>query len=117
MGMISVDNLECGMVLAADVKDRSDRILLAAGQEITEKHLRIFKMWGVIGVSVQGVENEEAAAKAIKAVDPERLKQTEAEMQALFAHANLENPFMKELLRLATLRAAGQVEGDQSHGN
>ena len=115
MGVINIDNIEPGMVLAMDVKDRAGRILMAAGNEVTEKHLRIFRMWGVTEADVQGVEMDDVTAKATMAVDPEQLRRANDRMQALFVHANTENPFMKELLRLATLRAASQPEGD--HGN
>ncbi len=117
MGMISIDNLKPGMVLAADVTDRGGRTLLASGQEIAEKHMRIFKMWGVLEVNVQGEEQEQLIAAAAPAIDPERLRQVEEHMQELFALANTGNSFMKELLRLATLHAASQREGEHGHSH
>jgi len=117
MGMISIDNLRSGMVLAADVTDRSGRTLLASGQEIGEKHVRIFKMWGVLEVSVQGEEQDQITNNSAPPVDPERLRQMEVHMEELFVRANTGNPFMKELLRLATLRAAKQQEEEHGQSN
>jgi hypothetical protein len=115
MGVINVENLEPGMLLASDVKDRGGRVLLTAGQEITEKHLRIFRMWGVTDADVQGVEMEEVASKAASSVDPQALLKAEEHMKWLFQQANTDNPFMKELLRLVTLRAARKTEGDDGN--
>jgi len=116
MGVISIDDLKPGMVLAADVKDRNGRILLAAGGEIAEKHIRIFKMWGATGADVVGVAREEIASQAAAAIDPALLQKAEGEMMDLFARANLAHPVMKELFRLATLRNVHNAMKGKGHG-
>ncbi len=110
MAIINIGNITPGMILASDVKDRSGRILLAAGKEVSEKALRIFKMWGVTEADIQGVEQEEIAARAASAVKPEFLKAAEARAQELFRHCDAEHPVTKELLRLVALRLARKME-------
>lgn len=116
MGLISISDIRPGMVLAADVRDRNNRVLLAAGQEVTEKHVKIFKMWGVTDADIKGATHEEMVAQEMANVDPMTYQDAERVTLELFRHTDLEHPGVKELARLATLRrvAPGATEG--SHG-
>ncbi len=115
MGILSLDTIRPGMVLANDVKDRNGRILLASGSEITEKHLRIFKMWGILAVPVLGEEREEPPCHAPSEVDPDRLRKAESTVAQLFSLNDLDHPFIKELFRLVTLEHLSSLE-DPNHG-
>jgi hypothetical protein len=106
MGLLTIDDLKPGMVLGGDVKDRNGRNLLSAGTELTEKHLRIFKIWGVLEVDVKGVEQEEVAAQAAAAINPEDLLRAETIVADLFRHTDPEDPVMRELRRSTTIRLA-----------
>jgi hypothetical protein len=108
--MLNFENLQPGMVLGADVKDRNGRVLLAAGQEITEKSLRVFRMWGVTEADVRGVVQEEVAAMTLTEFPPEVLQASETKLAGLFLHCNREHPVIKELLRLTIIRAARKME-------
>lgn len=110
MGVISLDAVNPGMVLAGDVKDRNGRILLSAGSEITEKHLRIFKMWGILSVQIQGSEKEDLSPKATVEIDPIRLQRVEQSVKELFRHNDLNHPFIKELFRLVSLEHLSHPE-------
>ena len=116
MGVISIEDLKPGMVLAADVKDRNGRVLLAAGGEITEKHIRIFRMWGATGADVEGVAREQIASEAAAAIEPAMLQEAEGQIRELFARTNMEHPVVKELFRLATLRIVHQRMKGTGHG-
>jgi len=52
MGVVDLADVRAGMVLHADVVQSEDRLLIAAGTELTEKHLRMLSMWGVVEVDV-----------------------------------------------------------------
>jgi len=54
MPILILDNVKPGMTLAQPVYTHQDRLLLEAGRRISEKHLRIFKSWGVATVAVKG---------------------------------------------------------------
>ena len=69
MGCISVDALEKGMVLSEDVFDINARLLLSKGQQITPKHIRILKVWGIIDVNVVGDKDQKDHEEA--PLDPE----------------------------------------------
>ena len=115
MGLISISDIRPGMVLAGDVKDRNNRVLLAAGQEISEKHLKIFKMWGVTDADVRGAVQEEMVVQDMAEVDPMAYQDAEQVTLDLFRHADTTHPGMKELARLSTLRRATTKTGGH-HG-
>jgi putative nucleotidyltransferase with HDIG domain len=52
MVRIGIKQLRKGAVLAEDVHDSNQRLILAKGAAITGKHLRIFKLWGISTVAV-----------------------------------------------------------------
>jgi hypothetical protein len=106
MAKVAIDNLEVGMVLAADVHDRAGRMLLGAGVELTPKHLVIFRTWGVEEAEIVGDDDGTESSLLPAEVTPELLATAEAALAPLFRTANLEHPAMAELFRLASRRKA-----------
>lgn len=104
MGKVSIENIETGMVLSGDVHDRSGRMLLGAGAELTQKHLVIFRTWGVLEADIVGQGSDEDADKIPADVDPQELAAAEQALAPLFMHTNREHPAISELMRLAALR-------------
>ena len=104
MGQINIADIRPGMVLARDVKDRNSRVLLTAGKELTDKHIKIFKMWGVTEADIEGVAHEDVEAQEAAALDPALLQKADLATQELFTHAGSEHPGIKELARLSTMR-------------
>ena len=106
MARINLEDIRPGMVLASEAKDRNGRILLGAGNELTEKHIKIFKMWGVTDADIKDVGMEDVAALTASQFDPELLRETEEQIRERFRHTNMEHPFNSELCRLLTIRLA-----------
>ncbi|MFB3925991.1 MAG: hypothetical protein ACE14T_08045 [Syntrophales bacterium] len=104
MGTINLEDIRTGMILEKDVRDRSGRVLLGAGHTVSEKHLRIFKMWGVTEADIHDVRKEEVAAEAAARLDPIKLREVEDQVRELFRHADMQHPFNTELFRLLTFR-------------
>jgi hypothetical protein len=103
VGKIAIESIEAGMVLASDVRDRSGRMLLGAGAELTQKHLVIFRTWGVPEVDIAG-RGSDAADQIPADVDPLQLAAAEEALIPLFRNTNLGHPAVIELMRLAALR-------------
>ena len=57
MGTIAVGQIEPGMVQADDLKDRNGRFLLTKGVELTTKHLKVIKTWGVVEADIDGIHD------------------------------------------------------------
>jgi hypothetical protein len=105
MGKIGIENILPGMRLEADVLDMNGNVLIGKGSELTERHLKILKMWGVLEADIAGVDREEMLAQETAQLDPALLESAEARMNDLFRHADLTHPAVKELFRLATRRS------------
>ncbi len=104
MGKLNLDELKVGMKLAAPVTDPSGRLLLPAGNEITEKHLRIFKAWGVTEADVVGIDRAQVTARELAQADPVKLRESESAVTGIFKYVDRSHPAMVELMRLCTLR-------------
>jgi hypothetical protein len=53
MGLLPIDDLKPGMVLAAPVRNHQDQLLLDAGRKVMLKHIHVFKAWGIRRVEVK----------------------------------------------------------------
>ncbi|MBF0625474.1 MAG: hypothetical protein HQL82_11790 [Magnetococcales bacterium] len=53
MPNLPIAQISPGMIVDSDVRDLSGRLLLGKGQEVTAKHLLIFKTWGVAEIDVR----------------------------------------------------------------
>ena len=97
MGLINVDKIEPGMVLADKVLTSKRMMLLPEGTTLTEGHLMTFKTWGITEVNVVG-ENDSGAAEELSPEEKEALRE---EIDKIFKFNNLSGPFTKKLHELA----------------
>ena len=88
MGQINTENLEEGMVLLSDVKS-GNQILLAKGVSLTNKHINIFKSWGVSSVEVEGGSEQDLTNQKIQELSPAEKKRLEADLTERFRHVDL----------------------------
>ncbi len=109
MGMIFIDDLATGMVLAEDLHGPNGRLLLPKNTILEDKHLRIFKIWGVSQANIQGLEQDSCASTSLEALDPEILEKSDRYAQRLFRFCDRDDPVISELCRLATLRTAADL--------
>ena len=109
-----------GMINAADVKDRSGRLLLAKGAEINDRHLRLFRMWGVTGVEIVEASEESTDAgsnasavvvKGLSDLSPE----DQAEIELLYKGADRSHPFIKQMISITVDRMAQRAEARGKH--
>lgn len=109
MGKRVIDQLEAGMVVGADVQDRNGRFLLGAGTELTQKHLMVFRTWGIAEVDIVGADEGDSAPSLPSEVTEEALIEAEQALSPLFRLSNVDHPVMALLFRLAALRKAGHA--------
>ena len=113
MGIINLEDIQEGMILAGDIIDRSGRVILAGGNTISEKHLRVFRMWGITEANIKGYEKEELAANIVAQLDPLLFQEVENQIRERFRHADMGHPFIKELFHLLTIRLVRRRSGGQ----
>ncbi len=104
MPVIRINKLKPGMVLDKNVVDRTGRLLLTSGHEVTAKHIRTFKAWGITEVDVELVveEQETTVSLGVKPdVVPEDIQK---EIDVLFRYNDRRHPAIMELVDLCILR-------------
>ena len=99
MFAVPTDKLKPGIILAEEVRDINGRLLLAKGNEIDDNHIRIFKIWGVSEVTVEG--QAQNSDKFDPELNPEIFEKAYDRVRALFRHTDLEHPVVKKLFNLA----------------
>jgi len=117
MGMVPLKDIQPGMILGNELKDRNGRTLLKSGTEITESHLKTLKMWGIAAADIEGVEKEEVASSFPIPVDPLVLQEAEAQLGDLFHHMNRKHPFVTELFRLIILQKVAGKSGEKPNAS
>ena len=105
MGIVSLDLIEPEMILAKEVRDSSGRVLLGQGAEVTEKHLSLFRRWGIIEVDIEG-HGEEIEEIPL---DPEVLNEAREKMKGIFKHNNMVHPFVEALHDIVSEREARKM--------
>lgn len=98
MGIVHIDQIKPESVLAEELRDINGRLLLAKGQKILRKHIRILKIWGITEIDVVGEDGGEAAEED---ADQAGIEEIEERTRDLFRHADMSHPAMAELFRLS----------------
>lgn len=98
MGIISVDKIEVGMVLAEKVLTVKRMMLLPEGIVLTSGHLTTFRTWGISEVNIVGDESSEGAENE---ASPEELQELRREITDIFINNNLEDSFTQKIYQLA----------------
>ena len=103
MNSIKIKLIREGMVTAAAVKDRMGRTLLAKGKTITDKHLKVFKTWGITEISIMSPKGSQAVKERAEEkvpVDPLIVE----EMDKLFQFTDRRHPVVNEFYDLCLSR-------------
>ncbi|MGD9083326.1 MAG: HDOD domain-containing protein [Desulfobacterales bacterium] len=99
MGLTHIKDLKPGMVLDEEVRDINGRLLLKKDKEIQSSHIRIFKIWGITEVNVQGSNGDKSPSSGT--ASPESLEKIKENTKNLFRHVDLEHPAIKEIFRIS----------------
>lgn len=77
--------------------------------EITERHMRVLKSWGVVEVQVEGDPTDTTDEMVVEDFTPEILEQARVEVLERMRHNSVEHPAIDELVRLCVRRRARQM--------
>jgi HD-like signal output (HDOD) protein len=110
MEKTSTHKLVPGMILAQDVKDPAGRLLAPCGQKVTEKLIRIFKIWGVGDIAVRLPEDAKGTETGQEAYIPDEIRQQARELVSYrFQFNDLNEPFVSELFNISVERKARRI--------
>ncbi|MDD5167801.1 MAG: HDOD domain-containing protein [Syntrophales bacterium] len=115
MGILSIKTLEPNMVLADDLKDSSGRLLIAKGTTLTEKYLKICKMWGVVEADIEGITSDECTVEGETDFNPEDLAMASEFVHKRFCRTDMYHPAIRELINLCVIRKAKGKKIDQDN--
>lgn len=105
---ITLKDAKEGMVLVSDVVDRNGRVLLIAGNSLTEKHIKVFKSWGIASLRVQQSETASTKKVAPSGEDP-GMAEAEEHLIELFRYTDRKHPVIRELFEIALERKMEQL--------
>lgn len=103
MALLDIDSLTPGMKVGKDVIEASGQVLLRSGTEITEKHLRVLRSWGIQQVEIEGPKPPDSEDALLARATPEMLDRAQASVGERFHHTDPVHPAIAELRRLAIL--------------
>lgn len=111
------------MILAQDVKDPAGRLLAPSGQKVTEKLIRVFKIWGVGDLAVRLPEDAKGTETGQEPCIPDEIRQQAQELVSYrFQFNDLNEPFVSELFKISMDRKArrmfnspGAGPGEEKH--
>jgi hypothetical protein len=114
MGMLNINDLKAGMVLAQSAKNRHGTVILGEGHVLTEKHINSFKTWGITGVDIKGIDGDQVIKQEMETLPNHIVESIEKELDELFPPFE-DNPVMEEIYKIVkkiSLRqAANQTKG------
>ena len=113
MGILNVNDIEAGMELEEDVVNFQGTVLIGAGAELTEKHLKALGAWGITEANIVGISSTDLEEKSLDSVDEETRGLLERELTYLFQKTNVEDPVMAELYRLAIKRRLRNLSNEK----
>jgi len=111
MSRVKIDALKPGSVLAEDIRNANGRFLLGKGVKIDPTHLRVLKIWGITSVEIEGGP-EQSSTSSQETIDPEVLRVAEQYTRNYFCNADLDHPFLQEVLEICTRRQALKMLAD-----
>ena len=114
MGILNINDVTVGMVLAQAAKNKNGTVILGEGSALTERHITSFKTWGVTEVDIQGVDTDQLVKEAMDPLSNDVVESIERELDELFPPFEA-NPVMEEIYKIVkkvSLRqAANQTKG------
>ena len=97
---VPLETLEPGMILAEPVFNQFGQLLIPKGAQLSSRHVKVFKTWGIHRITVEGGESVEE----IPVIDEEIQNRARDRVnKRLFWQPN--NPLEEEIIHLAVQQA------------
>lgn len=112
MPKLKIERLREGMVVAVDVQNMDQMLLLPAGCVLAEKHIGILEAWGVTDVEVVSVDGLVDSGDPLAKLPPEEVARLTAETKALFWQLDETSQVQMEIFQLILRRTARRGPAD-----
>lgn len=109
MGIVNLDEIRPGMILATDMRTNQGRLLLQAGSKIEEEHLKIARIWGVTQAAITKDSARTGPDNPLEKLDPELKKVLDALTDWKFACCDRESALFRKLALLFQKRIASTL--------
>lgn len=110
MPRIKTDVVEEGMVVATDVMNIDNMLLIPAGCVLTERQIGILQAWGVGEIDVDASQTPEDA-DPLATLPPEVVTRMAAEVKGRFWQPDDSNPVFAEIFKVMLQRHARRAAG------
>jgi hypothetical protein len=114
MGMLNMNDLKAGMVLAQSAVNRHGVVILAEDNILTEKHINYFKTWGISEVDIKDIDCDQVIKQEMETLSNDVVESIERELDELFPPFE-DNPVMEKIYKIvkkvSLKRAANQTNG------
>lgn len=111
MGILAIEDIQPGMVLASDLRTSQGRLLLSSHSTIDAEHLRKARIWGITEADIVGAFTDHSDKDILSNVPP-NLRELFEEMLAFrFANCDVTMPPVRRLMELFVLRACTRADG------
>jgi hypothetical protein len=108
MGLLSLSELQPGMVLAMPLFNDSGIMLLPRGTRLTDKHLGQLKHWGVREATVEGLGRQALSADEAAQLHPDLLAAIDRALDEKFALGDADE-IMAEVKRIVRKMAVEEA--------
>lgn len=115
MPKVKTEQLKEGMVVAADIKNMEDMLLIPAGAELGPRHIKILMTWGISEVQVEASEDGSESHDPLAAIPPEVVAKTTIETRGCFRGLDESSKVQQEILRLTIRRRLRQMLAAKDH--
>jgi len=105
MSLKKPQELESGMVLAADVLNLDGQTLFKAGLELEDRQIEILQMWGIPNVEIAGEQTEEELVN-LDQFPPHILKKAERLVDIRFKLVKSPHPVVNTLRKFCVSQEA-----------
>lgn len=115
MGIIPLEDIQPGMILASDLRTSQGRLLLPKQSAIETKHLRMALIWGITEADIEGMDSDRVVRNPLDMVDPDQRDLLEEILIWRFGHCDTTAAPVRRLMELFMQKVAVQAKGVDPH--
>jgi len=103
------------MVVAADIKNLDDMLLIPAGAELSPRHIKVLMTWGISEVQIEASDTGIESSDPLASIPPEVTEKVTAEIRGCFRTLDDASKVQQEILRLTIRRRLRQMLTSSNH--